>query len=282
MKKQTKKSLSWATLLLPVAVLLILLTTGTLPTKCSGPEAENLSETATETATESSSEASGLPAPTETNKNAMNMKIPKVPSATSFFDDLDRDPGAFDYHTVGNVNWPDEFPAHPDVRFVIAHTGGSVLIKFYVSEDYTLAAVAEDNGPVWTDSCVEFFIAFDDTGYYNLETTCIGKALLGWRQSRDVFTHADDATLASIRRSSSLGTEPFAERQGQSWEMDIEIPASAFFGHTITDLSGKRARGNFYKCGDNMTAPQFLSWSPIDNPTPNFHLTEFFGGLEFE
>jgi hypothetical protein len=43
-----------------------------------------------------------------------------------------------------------------------------------------------------------------------------------------------------------------------------------------------KARGNFYKCGDSLSVPHFLSWQPIDNPTPNFHLEKFFGELDFE
>ncbi len=162
------------------------------------------------------------------------MNIHKVSDAAGFFDA----PGAL--HMIGRVNWPGEFPARPDVRFAVAHTGGAILLKYFVSEEYTLAAVTEDNGPVWTDSCVEFFIAFDGAGYYNLETTCIGRALLGFRKQREVFTHADRATLDTILRRPSLGTEPFAEKRGLSWSLEIEIPVTAFFRHRIDDISAQR------------------------------------------
>lgn len=206
------------------------------------------------------------------------MKVRKTASAASFF----AAPEAYGLHTVGCVNWPGQFPAKPSVRFAMAHTGGEILLKFFVAEDYTLGRVTEDNGEVWTDSCVEFFIAFDDTGYYNLECTCIGRALLGFRKQRDVFAHASQETIDTISRKPSLGTEPFDEKRGLEWTLEITLPAGAFFRHGIADVSGLKARGNFYKCGDNLTVPHFLSWNPIDNPTPNFHLEEFFGEIEFE
>lgn len=208
------------------------------------------------------------------------MKVRKVSGAEEFF----AAPQENNLHLqrIGCVNWPDRFPAHPDVRFDIAHTGREILLKFFVCEDYTLARVTEDNGEVWTDSCVEFFIGFDHTGYYNLECTCIGRALLGFRKEREVCTHADLEVMDTIVRHPSLGTEPFAERRGLTWTLGVALPASAFYKHGIGDLSGIKAHANFYKCGDKLSVPHFLSWSPIDNPKPDFHLEKFFGELEFE
>jgi len=41
-------------------------------------------------------------------------------------------------------------------------------------------------------------------------------------------------------------------------------------------------RANFYKCADSTSHPHWLTWSPVDHPTPHFHLPAFFGTLEFE
>lgn len=210
------------------------------------------------------------------------MKVWRVGSAEEFFNALARDMDAFGLHTVGHVNWPAEFPAKPDVKFAVAHTGTEILLKFFVSEEYTRACVAEDNGRVWTDSCVEFFIGFDDTGYYNLECTCTGRVLLGFRKQREVYTLAGRRVLDTIRRKPSLGAGLFTEKRGAAWTLEIVLPVPAFFNHSICSLSGVPARGNFYKCGDELPVPHFLSWKPIDNPTPDFHLEKFFGDLVFE
>ena len=47
-------------------------------------------------------------------------------------------------------------------------------------------------------------------------------------------------------------------------------------------LYGARMKANFYKCGDKLQTPHFLSWNRIDLPSPNFHRPDFFGTLEFE
>ena len=72
-------------------------------------------------------------------------------------------------------------PYAPTASFRMFHNGEYLFVRYDVAEDCTAARVAEDNGEVWTDSCVEFFISTDDKGYYNFETNCIGKLLLGFR-----------------------------------------------------------------------------------------------------
>jgi hypothetical protein len=41
-------------------------------------------------------------------------------------------------------------------------------------------------------------------------------------------------------------------------------------------------KANFYKCGDELQTPHFLSWNPIEIDQPDFHRPDFFGTLEFE
>lgn len=180
-------------------------------------------------------------------------------------------------------NWAAEYPYAPKATFAAAHDGTHLLLTFRVDENYTAALVEEDNGPVWTDSAVEFFISFDDTGYYNFEFSCIGKALLGFRKTKPDVTHAGADIMRTIVRESSLGTANFAERTGENrWELNVAIPATAFFAHHFTSLDGIRARANVYKCGDHLSKPHFLSWQPIRTEKPNFHVPEFFGEVEFE
>ncbi|MCC8035196.1 MAG: hypothetical protein LIO77_04580 [Rikenellaceae bacterium] len=184
---------------------------------------------------------------------------------------------------IGCVNWPCLFPHKPKVSVVVGHDGRNIFLHYKVSEQYTLARVTENNGPVWTDSCVEFFVSFDPTGYYNFEMTPIGTTLLGFRKERENPTHAPDSIIDSIERVPSLAREPFDEISGgQEWELSVRIPAASFFNHSIADLSGIVARANFYKCGDALTVPHYLSWKPIENHKPDFHLEQFFGDIIFE
>ena len=186
-------------------------------------------------------------------------------------------------HAISCVNWPEKFPYAPEVHFGIGHTGSEILLRFEVREQATMGLVTVDNGAVWEDSCVEFFLSLDQTGYYNFEFNCIGTKLLGFRKERDKFTHAPADVMHSIETFPNLGRERVQLREGDiRWSLEAVIPASALFRHRIADLSGMTVRANFYKCGDALPTPHFLSWAPIDNPTPNFHLERFFGEAMFK
>jgi hypothetical protein len=54
------------------------------------------------------------------------------------------------------------------------------------------------------------------------------------------------------------------------------IPFEAF-GYTEKPSS---LRANLYKCGDECDLPHYISWSPIDLPSPDFHCPDFFGKIE--
>ena len=161
--------------------------------------------------------------------------------------------------------------------------GAWLLLRFDVAERYTAARVTADNGEVWTDSCVEFFLSPDGRKYYNFETTCIGRMLLAARTSRHDADPAGPEVLAQVKRCTTLPFgEPFEEREGDNrWSLTLAIPPQALFRHEITDWSGLRARMNLYKCGDRLSHPHFLSWQPIRTEKPDFHRPEFFGEVTF-
>ncbi|MBQ3121587.1 MAG: hypothetical protein IJC08_03205, partial [Bacteroidaceae bacterium] len=141
----------------------------------------------------------------------------------------------------------------------------------------------EDFGEVWTDPCVEMFIAPDSDTYYNFECTCIGKMLGACHATAKETERMPLDTLATIKRIPTLGIDNFDLREGEnSWSIIEIIPATTLFNHKIESWDGKRMRANFYKCGDNLPTPHFLSWNKIDYPRPNFHLPEYFGEIQFE
>lgn len=199
-----------------------------------------------------------------------------LPEASALLAQSDRQP-------IAHNNWPEQFPYAPRATFAIAHNGQQLFIHFQVEEKRSMARVQEDNGEVWTDSCVEFFIALDDSGYYNFEFNCIGKALLGFRKERPFAVHASADIMASILRYPNLGTSNFEETAlAHPWELTVAIPASALFKHQIATWSGLEARINVYKCGDKLSCPHYLSWKPIDTPQPDFHVPRCFVPVQFQ
>ena len=188
------------------------------------------------------------------------------------------------YESIDILNWPEAFPYKPVVEFAVAHSGDSLLIHYKVDEKTAGAVCGEDGGHVWEDSCVEFFCRPDNSllGYYNLESNCIGKILLAYGPDRADRTVAPKEVMESVERWSSLGSVPFKERATGPWELCLIVPASAFFRHSIKSFDAKTLKVNFYKCGDKLQTPHFLSYAPIQVPNPDFHRPEFFVSMELE
>lgn len=222
---------------------------------------------------------------TPKNKIMKELNVKKVSMASVPVESvpalLDEEKVAF--QPINTVNWA-EFPYCPAVEFRIAHTEDAILLHYKVKEASVRAVAGKDNGPVWEDACVEFFsIPAGDGVYYNMECNCVGRLLIGAGAGRTNRQHAPQEVLDKVQRWSSLGSEDFGERVGEcSWEVALVIPYSAFFLHNITSLDGNTIRANFYKCGDKLQTPHFLSWNPIELPKPNFHCPEFFGTLNME
>lgn len=81
--------------------------------------------------------------------------------------------------TVACNNWPADFPYAPQVGFRIFHTGADLLRGRRRGTLYG-GRTLDDNGPVWTDSCAEFFFRPEGSdSYYNFECNCIGTLLVG-------------------------------------------------------------------------------------------------------
>ena len=193
------------------------------------------------------------------------------------------DAQGIEWNAIACVNWA-EFPYQPEVKFRAAHIGNAILLHYQVTEASVRAVALADDGRVWEDACVEFFLSPEGNDfYYNFECNCATKLLLHGGPAGGERPTASEEVLKSVKRWSSLGTEPFEERVGEcTWEVALVIPASAIFHHEIETFNGKTMRANCYKCGDKLQTPHFLSWAPIELPKPNFHCPEFFGELMFE
>ncbi|MBO4465120.1 MAG: hypothetical protein J5748_00380 [Bacteroidales bacterium] len=183
------------------------------------------------------------------------------------------------YEKIDVLNWPGQFPYKPLVEFAMAHTGDKILLHYRVVEKTSRAAAGEDGGNVWEDSCVEFFSSTDGKVYYNLECNCIGKILLAKGEGRNDRVKAPSEITNLIDRWSSLGDKPFAEKQAGPWEVCLIIPAEAL---NLESFDALQIKANFYKCGDLLETPHFLSYAPIDTPNPDFHRPEFFIPVAFE
>ncbi len=178
--------------------------------------------------------------------------------------------------------WFTLFAYRPRVYFSMAHRSTCLYLKYYVWEQNLLARFQNSNDPVYKDSCAEFFISFDHSGYYNLEINCLGTCLLAFGTGKTDRVMLDKGLIGKINRYISIRRDTsLPESAVFNWELTLEIPVATFCYHHLTTLNNRQARGNFYKCGDDTQQPHFLSWNQINTPAPDFHQPAFFGELHF-
>ncbi len=183
---------------------------------------------------------------------------------------------------IDTINWKD-YNYKPEVTFSIAYSGHEIFLKYYITENYFKAEKTETNQMVCEDSCVEFFVSPEDDGiYYNLEFNGIGTCLLGIGTGRANSTRANPEIISKIRRLTSAGEKPVKEKVGEfGWTITIAIPFEVFFQHKVKELKGKTFRANFYKCGDMLTVPHYVTWNPVGTEKPDYHQPKYFGLLKF-
>jgi len=185
-------------------------------------------------------------------------------------------------HEINTINWKG-YDYKPSVKFSIAYSESEIFLKYYVSEDYFKAEKTETNQMVCEDSCVEFFVSPENDGiYYNLEFNGIGTVLLGTGTGRADSKRADPEIISKIRRLTSAGKKPVKEKSGRfEWTITIAVPYEVFFHHSISDLKGRTFRANFYKCGDMLSVPHYVTWNPVGTENPDYHQPAYFGMLKF-
>lgn len=211
----------------------------------------------------------------EVRKIETGEKIPALKKLSELMDSQQK-------HSIGTLNWKD-YSYKPKVEFAIAYGEQEIFLKYYIREEYFKAEKTETNQMVCEDSCVEFFVSPEEDGiYYNLEFNGIGTCLLGSGTGRTDSKRADPEVVSKIRRLATPGNSPVAEKNGEfSWQITIAVPFEVFFRHKVTDLKGKTFRANFYKCGDKLTVPHYVTWNPVGTEKPDYHRPEYFGKLRF-
>jgi hypothetical protein len=209
-------------------------------------------------------------------KLELNSACPSLEELSEMFDRLnERIP-------IDTINWKD-YDYKPDVSFSIAYSDHEIFLKYYVRENYFKAEKTETNQMVCEDSCVEFFVSPEDDGiYYNIEFNGIGTCLMGTGTGRENIIRVNPDIVSKIRRITSVGSKPLKERTGEfEWSLTAAIPLDVLFRHKVKELKGKTFRANFYKCGDKLLVPHFVTWNPVGTEKPDYHQSKYFGLIKF-
>ena len=183
-----------------------------------------------------------------------------------------------------------EEPKHrPHVQAKLAYDRQAVYVIFRVQDRYVRAVAQQYHNNVCRDSCVEFFFTpGTDIGltYFNVEINCGGTMLLHFNPAdgETVPLAPDDCDRIEIAHSLPKIVDPEIA-EPTTWTLEFGLPFRVIRQYcpaATQPAPGVTWRANLYKCADRTSHPHWLTWSPVDYPTPKFHVPKSFGTLVFE
>lgn len=178
---------------------------------------------------------------------------------------------------IDNQQWLD--PVNISAHAQLCYDDEALYVRMRAEEADIRAEYPADDllASTYEDSCLEFFLSPmpGDARYLNFEfnPNCAAGVEIGTTKTdRTRLVRTDDVYEASSARTED------------GWEITYKVPFDFIrqFYPDFTAESGTVLRGNFYKCGNLTANKHYISWSPIDSDTPNFHMPESFGELVLE
>ena len=204
-------------------------------------------------------------------------RIPPVsaplPALSGVFDPEQEPFCAGRFAFIDRYVWAGDY--QPEARAYVRRDDQALRVLLCAKEPTVSARVRDFGGPVYTDSCLEFFFKpfADDPCYMNVEVNAAGAALIGLGAGREGRSQLPACPGGMDIRASV--------HAGEWWAVAYSLPYAligAIFGRPFAPEGS--IMGNFYCC-DETIHPHFGSWSPIDAPAPDFHRPECFGRLVF-
>lgn len=173
---------------------------------------------------------------------------------------------------IDTLLWSPEVPITAQAQICYDDTG--LYVKLSAQEPHIRAVEEGPLGVPCEDSCLEFFFRpmDDDIRYLNIECNPKGCIYLGFcntgrRYVRQLF---DEPPI-----------QPAVQMVEGGWEVSYKIPKAfvQLYFPAFELTPGKIIWANCYKCGDLTVQEHYLSWNPITQEEPNFHLPEYFGKM---
>lgn len=192
-------------------------------------------------------------------------------------------------NSVDIINYMGRIPGfQPSVKAKMMYDDGNLYVIFHVMDRYVRCLTNSINGPVWEDSCVEFFFSPDTTlplRYFNLEINCGGTPLMHYNTiPRIEFKELSIEDIEKIEIAHSLPQIVDPETvEPVTWTIEYRIPIDMLrkYSDVTQPKPGIEWRGNFYNIAEKTSNPHYITWSVVDKNIPDFHLPQFFGLLKF-
>ena len=137
-----------------------------------------------------------------------------------------------------------------------------------------------NNDKVYEDSCVEFFIKrCDSEDYLNFEISASSFMLVGRGSSRFNRTLFDDKEIREIERDIIILEESTNKCH---WKVNLSLDLVKWgLLYKNEKIENLILKANFFKCGDKLKKPHYMSLFPINSESPNFHVPESFKEILF-
>ena len=191
---------------------------------------------------------------------------------------------------VGRIYKIDDFPwgrpdGSPESHAEIEFLEEGIFTILRSNEGNPRCTVTMTNGPVYQDSCMEFFFCpcpEQSIAYYKFELNALGTLYVGFSPdgTRKMSSAVDPAELIG-----KISVHSHIDRENCFWNVSFLIPYD-FIRRRMPDFKGKKQKyitGNFYKCGDYTENPHYAVWNHIDSniiTKPDFHVAKYFGKIE--
>ena len=127
-------------------------------------------------------------------------------------------------------NYMGEKPEHlPRAQAKLLYDDNNLYVIFRVEDQYVRAVATEYHGPVWEDSCAEFFFtpgADVKKGYYNLEMNCGGTMLFNCQpfpERKTVPIADEDLARIEVAHSMPRIVDPEIDQPTQ-WTVSYRLP----------------------------------------------------------
>jgi hypothetical protein len=181
-------------------------------------------------------------------------------------------------------NYMGEIPKFkPQAEAKMVYDDNFIYVIYRVKDRYVRSITQKINGKVWEDSAVEFFFspeANNPMNYFNLEINCGGTPLLFHKKGKPTI---EDIQKIEIAASLPKVVDPEITKR-VTWTMSFKIPLVMLEKYTnvVRPKAGVSWRANFYKIAEINSNKHYITWNVVKNPTPQFHLPQYFGVLNFQ
>jgi hypothetical protein len=185
-------------------------------------------------------------------------------------------------------NFMGDVPAfRPVAKAKMMYDAENLYLIFRVDDQHVRIQTQHFNGPVSGDACVEFFFSPDKDWplrYFNLEINAGGVPLMAYH-SEGVRKNFIEDDFKNVKIAHTLPGKLDKEISTPvTWVIECKFPIEVLrkYSHITGPDKGAVWKANFYKTSSRSSNPHYLTWSIVKNPTPQFHLPQFFGTLIFK